>query len=62
MSIGTSTIILIIMSLLTVVALYYLYLSPEERTSRGGFLYVYGAFLPHILAILAIVFVVMNLM
>ena len=62
MSIGTPTIILIIMTLLALFALYCLYLSSEERTSRGGFLYVYGAFLPYILGILAAVFVIMNLM
>lgn len=61
MSVGTPTIILIVMALLAVVALYYLYLSAEERTSRGGFIYTYGAFLPYILAILAIVFILKNM-
>lgn len=55
------TIILIIMTMLAVVSLYYLQLSAEERTSRGGFLYTYGAFLPYILAILVIVFVLKNM-
>ena len=61
MSVGTPTIILIIMALVAVVALYYLHLSAEERTSRGGFIYTYGAFLPYILALFAIVFILKNM-
>jgi len=61
MSVGTPPIILIIMSLLAAISLYYLYLSTEDRTSRGGFIYTYGAFLPYILVILVVIFILKNM-